>query len=173
MYIIEWLWENKLLSRGNTHAIWTGFFLYANCKICFPKHNICYSSEVYRMWVSRPESKQKEFGDHLGNGTCASFPWGCWVCTAPRSISVLQIRVCLCWILVIAFSSRNVPALGHSIWVSQKENTAHRAYAENSSDAIDFIKIRLGLLPQIFFFFFALWVPLEVMEVTLARHFEL
>lgn len=148
--------KNQVLSRGSTLVIWTAFFLYASCKICFPQDNICYSNKVNRMWVNRPESKQKEFGDHPGDGTCASFPWGCWVCTAPWSISQLQIRVCLCWILVIAFSSRNVPALGHSIWVSHKENRAHRerAYAENSSDAIDFIKIRLGFLPHQFLFFF-------------------
>lgn len=107
--------KNHLLPRGDTLAIWIGFFIYANCKVCFPKDNICYSSKVYRMSVNRLESKQKEFGDHLGDGTCASFHWSCRLCTAPWFISQLQIRVCLCWILAIAFSSGNVPALGHSI----------------------------------------------------------
>lgn len=59
--------KNRPLSRGNAFAIWTGFFLYANSKICFPKDNISYSNEVNRMWVNRPESKQKEFGDHPGD----------------------------------------------------------------------------------------------------------
>lgn len=58
------------MPTGDTLAVWIGFFVYANYDVSFPEDSICFPSKVYRMSVNRLESKQKEFGDHLGDGTC-------------------------------------------------------------------------------------------------------